>query len=61
MPRDKKGGDVDEFCESLQKLIVSAPALMHLDVGGMFIGDSGIEMIMLEGVAVSKSLAAIHI
>ena len=56
-----KSYDIDEFCQSLTKLVLNAPALMHLDVGGMYIGDEGIETIMLEGVALSKSLAAVHI
>ena len=51
----------DEFCQNLLKLILSAPALMHLDLGGMYIGDEGIETIMCEGVAASKTLAAVHI
>ena len=46
-----KSNDVDEFCQSLLKLVLSAQALMHLDVGGMYIGDEGIEAIMLEGVS----------
>ena len=56
-----RSNDVDDFCANLQKLVLSAAALMHLDVGGMYIGDAGIEAIMIEGVAHSKSLAAVHI
>ena len=33
---------------------------MHLDISGMFIGETGIQKIILEGVKKSKTLAALH-
>ena len=47
------------FVTAMTELIKAAPALMHLDISGMFIGDEGIKSI-IEGVAESKILAAIH-
>ena len=35
----RDGDKTYEFCQSLLKLILSAPALMHLDVSGMYIGN----------------------
>ena len=49
-----------EFVDSMVKLLASAPALMHLDISEMFIGDEGISKIMIEGVAESKSMAGVH-
>ena len=48
------------FADALSRLVASAPAMLHLDISGMYIGDEGIKRIMVEGVAESKTLAAIH-
>jgi len=48
------------FSEALARLVASAPALMHLDISGMFLDDGGVRKIMIEGVAESKTLAAVH-
>ena len=44
----------------MAKLVVASPALMHLDISGMFMGGTAIKKIMIEGVAESKTLAAVH-
>ena len=56
----REGLKLYQFCESLTKLLVNSTQLFHLDISGMFIGDQGIRQILLEGVAPSKTLAAIH-
>ena len=52
---------IDEFVDSMIKLLESSPALMHLDISGMFIGDDGVGSIMMDGVALSKTLAGVHL
>jgi len=44
----------------MTELVATAPALMHLDISGMYMGDKNIEQILIEGVAESKTLAAVH-
>lgn len=44
----------------MTELVSQAPAMMHLDISGMFIGDKNIEQILIEGVVESKTLAAVH-
>ena len=48
------------FADALNKLIVAAPALMHLDISQMYMGDTSTKTIM-DGVAESKTLAAVHL
>ena len=38
----------------------TAPAIMSLDISGMFIGETGVTKIILEGVKKSKTLASLN-
>lgn len=50
---------VDIFAETLTSMIKNTQ-IFHLELNGMFIGDKGIEKIICEGVAASKTMAAVH-
>lgn len=41
----------ESFVAAMTSLVKAAPALMHLDISGMFLGDEGIKTIVCEGVA----------
>ena len=56
----RKNPKTKDFVESLTKFLQTAPAIMNLDISGMYIGDEGIVKIMNDGVANSKTLAAVN-
>lgn len=45
----------------MAKFVAQAQALIHLDISGMYMGDEATKRIMIEGVAESKTMAAIHL
>lgn len=50
----------DRFVEALTELIKNSPGLMHLDISEMYLGTASIAMIMIEGVAESRTMAGVH-
>ena len=48
------------FAEALANLVKTAQALVHLDISGMFLGDEKTRTILCDGVAESKTMAAVH-